>query len=443
MDVSQFTDQLHTAAPQTEILTSAADLAHFAVDGVTPYVAALPATIEEVAAIMKLASARQVAVLPLGNSTDVALGQPPTQYDLALCTTRLNALLEHEAADLTCSMQAGITLANLQQRLGAKGQFLALDPPNAEQSTIGGILAANLSGPQRLRYGSARDLVIGLRVVLGDGTIARSGGKVVKNVAGYDLNKLYIGSLGTLGIIVEANFKLIPKPEQEQTLLVSFKSPSAALEMVTNLLSSVVMPVALELIDPAAQKAFQQHIQQTLPGASWLLAIAFAGVTKAVARQIADTRQAAKAHQGTPFGLLEADAHTNFWEVLRQQQTGPVICKVSLLINEVAHFLESAHTISQEHLLEASAIAHAGSGIIYLQLGPADETVALARAISQLRLLAERNKGSLIVTCAPPALKGPINIWGTPRPDMHLMQLLKQKFDPTGALVRGRFVGGL
>lgn len=443
MDVSQFTDQLHTAAPQTELLTTPVDLAHFAVDGVTPQVAALPGSIEEVAAIMKIASARQVAVLPIGNSTDLALGQPPTQYDLALCTTRLNALLEHEAADLTCSAQAGITLADLQQRLGAKGQFLALDLPNAERSTIGGMLAANLSGPQRLRYGSARDLVIGLRVVLGDGTLARSGGKVVKNVAGYDLNKLYIGSLGTLGIIVEANFKLIPKPEQEQTLLVSFKSSLAGMEMVTDLLSSVVMPVALELIDPAAQKALQQQTQQTLPSAGWLLAISFAGVAKAVARQIEDTQRAATTHQGTPSGLLEADTHTSFWEAVRRQQTGPITCKVSLLINEVAHFLESAHTICQEHLLEASAIAHAGSGIVYLQLGPPDAIEPLARTISQLRLLAERNKGSLVVTHAPTALKARVNVWGAPRPDVQLMQMLKQKFDPTGTLVRGRFVGGL
>jgi glycolate oxidase FAD binding subunit len=257
--LSLLTDQLHAAAPQTELLTSSGDLKRFAVDGVKPQVVALPGVVDDVAALLNIASERHLAVLPVGGCTELELGQPPERYDLAICTVRLNALLEHEAADLTCSVQAGMPLAALQQYLTAKGQFLALDPPNAERATIGGILAANASGPQRLRYGAARDLVIGLRVALGDGTIARSGGKVVKNVAGYDLNKLYIGSLGTLGIIVEANFKLIPRPERQETLLVSFENAPAAMETVIALLSSVVTPTAIELLDPAAQRHLSEQ----------------------------------------------------------------------------------------------------------------------------------------------------------------------------------------
>jgi len=297
--LSLLTDQLHTAAPQTELLTSPRDLARFAVDGITPQLAALPGTIEDTAALMKRASEQHLAVLPIGGSTELELGQPPERYDLALCTARLNALLEHEAADLTCSVQAGMPLAELQQRLATKSQFLALDPPNGEHATIGGILATNASGPQRLRYGAARDLVIGLRVVLGDGTIARSGGKVVKNVAGYDLNKLYIGSLGTLGIIVEANFKLIPRPEHEETLLISFDNVPAAMETVIDLLSSVVTPTAIELLDPTAQRSLPEQALQMLPEPSFLLAISFAGVAKAVTRQLGDARAAAARHAGT------------------------------------------------------------------------------------------------------------------------------------------------
>lgn len=442
LDVSLLTNQLHAAAPQAILLTEPDDVKLFALDEVTPRLAALPASIEEAAAIMKYASEQHLTVLPIGGGTDLELGQPPDQYDLALSTTRLNALLEHEAADLTCSVQAGITLADLQQQLKTKGQFLALDPPNPEHATIGGILAANASGPKRLRFGSARDLVIGLRVVLADGTIARSGGKVVKNVAGYDLNKLYTGSLGTLGIIVEANFKLIPCPEQEQTLLVAFESVEKAMQVVIGLLSSVVTPTALELLDPAAQQAIQQQTQQTLPASTALLAISFAGGAKAVARQISDT-QALAARGGNPAGLLEADAHIRFWDATRQQQNGPITCKVSLLMDEVAPFLAGAQNICQEHQLASSAIAHAGSGIIYLQLQPADAPERLASAISQLRALAQNSKGSLIVTRAPASLKAKISVWGEPRPDLKLMQTLKQKFDPAGTLVKGRFVGGL
>ncbi|HEU5201109.1 MAG TPA: FAD-binding oxidoreductase, partial [Ktedonobacterales bacterium] len=314
IDVSLLTNQLHAAAPQAILLTEPDDVKLFAIDGVAPRLATLPATIEEVAAIVKYASEQHLTVLPVGGSTDLDLGQPPEQYDLALSTTRLNALLEHEAADLTCSVQSGITLADLQQRLRTKGQFLALDPPNTHHATIGGILAANASGPQRLRYGSARDLAIGLRVVLADGTIARSGGKVVKNVAGYDLNKLYIGSMGTLGIIVEANFKLIPCPEQEQTLLVVFHSVEQAMQAAISLLSSVVTPTALELLDQVTQQTIQQQTQQVLPASAVLLAISFAGVARAVARQISDTQTLVARAGGKPTGLLEADAHTRFWD---------------------------------------------------------------------------------------------------------------------------------
>jgi len=442
-NLTLLTDQLHTVAPQTELLTSSADLERFTVDGCAPQLAALPATIEDVAALIQFASERRLAVLPVGNGSDLGLGQPPERYDLALCTARLNTLLEHEAADLTCSVQAGMPLAELQQRLETKGQFLALDPPNSERTTIGGVLAANVSGPQRLRYGAARDLVIGLRVVLGDGTIARSGGKVVKNVAGYDLNKLYIGSLGTLGVIVEANFKLIPRPEHEETLLVAFESVTAAMQTVSDLLSSVVTPTAIELLDPAAQVVLPEHTTQTVPGTGFLLAISFAGGAKAVARQLADTRATAMRHSGSPRGLLEGAAHESFWAAVRVQQIGPVVCKVSLLINDVASFLSHTQVICQEQQLESSASAHAGSGVIYLQLRPSDATERLAIAITQLRAQAEQSRGNLVITHAPTTLKAQVNVWGDPHPDLRLMAALKQKFDPDNTLVKGRFVGGL
>jgi glycolate oxidase FAD binding subunit len=443
IDVHLLTNQLHAAAPQAILLTQSDDVKLFAIDEVTPRLAALPATIEETAAIMKYASEQHLTVLPVGGGTDLELGQPPEHYDLALSTTRLNALLEHEAADLTCSVQAGITLADLQQQLKTKGQFLALDPPHAQHATIGGILAANASGPQRLRYGSARDLVIGLRVVLADGTIARSGGKVVKNVAGYDLNKLYIGSMGTLGIIVEANFKLIPCPEQEQTLLVAFDSTEQAMRAAISLLGSVVTPSALELLDQTTQQAIQQQTKQTLPACTALLAISFAGVARAVSRQISDTQTIVARAGGQSGGLLEADGHTHFWDATRQQQNSPVTCKVSLLLDEIAPFLAGAQNICQEHQLTSSANAHAGSGIIYLQLQPADAADRLANAISRLRVLAQSSKGSLVVTRAPALLKAKSNVWGEARPDLKLMETLKQKFDPAGILVKGRFVGGL
>lgn len=442
-DIGLFTKHLHANAPQAEMMISPGDLARFAADGVAPALAVLPTNVEDVAATMKLASENHLTVLPVGGSTQLGLGQPPERYDLALCTAHLNRLLEYEAADLTCSVQAGITLATLQQQLATKGQFLALDPPDGEHATLGGILAANASGPQRLRYGAARDLVIGLRVVLGDGTIAHSGGKVVKNVAGYDLNKLYIGSLGTLGIIVEANFKLIPRPEDEQTLLVACGDAATAMGIVIGLLNSVVTPTALELLDRAAQQRLPGQVAQRVPEAAYLLAVAFSGGTKAVTRQLADVRTTAAQQKGSPQDTLEDSNHESFWAAVRSQQHGSVTCKVSLLINNIAPFLARAQIICQEQQLESSIIAHAGNGLIYLQLGPASAIDRLAIAIGQLRALAVNDKGSLVITSAPTALKSRISVWGDARPDLRLMETLRQRFDPQNTLVKGRFVGGL
>jgi glycolate oxidase FAD binding subunit len=447
MRASTLVSQLHHAAPKTELLTGAHDLSTFALDGLQPQAVALPGTVEEVSAIMKFAAEQHLAVLPCGGGTELGLGQSPAQYDLALCTARLNALLEHETADLTCSVQAGITLAALQQQLGAKGQFLALDPPNAERATIGGILAANSSGPGRLHYGAARDLVIGLKVVLGDGTIARSGGKVVKNVAGYDLNKLYVGSLGTLGVIVEANFKLLPLPEYEETLLIAYDSAEAAMQAVVTLLGTVVTPTALELLDQAIIQQIAQPLALSfsgmVPDAPYVLAISFSGSRKAVARQLGDTRTTASRAGGTPGASLRAETHQAFWASVRTQQAGPLTCKASLLINDVAPFLKSAQAICEEYHLQTSMLAHAGSGLVYLQLRPSEAAERLVGAIGLLRAWAVSHQGSLIITNAPTALKQHISVWGETRAEFRLMQQLKQQFDPQGALVAGRFVGGI
>ena len=214
-----FSNELQQRVPRSSISTEAKTLQHYAVDDLPPQAVVTPRTIEETAQVVALAHHHHLSLLPRGNGTQINLGGVPEQLDILLLTHKLDHLREHEAPDLTCHVEAGMTLAALQTQLATKGQWLALDPPVAEQTTIGGLLATNSSGPKRFRYGTARDLAIGLRVVQANGQIARSGGRVVKNVAGYDLNKLYIGSLATLGVIVEANFKLHPLPPSERTYL--------------------------------------------------------------------------------------------------------------------------------------------------------------------------------------------------------------------------------
>ena len=174
----------------------------FAVDGRTPQDVAFPATIDEVARCAAAAHAADLAVIPVGNGTQLHIGRPPRRYDLALSTQRLNRILAHEAADMTVTVEAGITLAQLNTALATAGQRLPIDPPHPERTTIGALIATDASGPLRLSQGKVRDLLIGITVVLADGTLVHGGGRVVKNVAGYDLMKLFTGSFGTLGIIV-------------------------------------------------------------------------------------------------------------------------------------------------------------------------------------------------------------------------------------------------
>jgi len=187
----------------------------FAVDEHTPPYVALPTTIDELARCVAAAHAADLAVIPAGNGSQLHVGRAPTRYDLALSTQKLTRVLAHEAADMTVTVEAGITLAQLNALLASAGQRLPLDPPHPELTTIGGLIATDACGPLRLAHGKVRDLLIGVTVVLADGTPTHGGGRVVKNVAGYDLMKLFTGSFGTLGIVVEATFKLRPLPEHE------------------------------------------------------------------------------------------------------------------------------------------------------------------------------------------------------------------------------------
>src|SRR4051812_7525379 len=243
--------------------------------------------VAEVSQVVREANESNQVVIPRGGGTRMGLGFPPTAADVLLHTTNLDRVVDYEPADLTLTIEAGATLEEVQELLRPEGQFLALDPPLASQSTLGGIIASNASGPLRLAYGSARDLVIGTRVVNADGVATKAGGRVVKNVAGYDLNKLYIGSLGTVGIVVELSFKLWPLPPGQGTVFGSFDAESLA-RVLSGLLRSPLGPMSLEALDAAAAQA-------TLgadPGPGrWLLAARYGGSERALVRQLSDTER--------------------------------------------------------------------------------------------------------------------------------------------------------
>jgi len=395
----------------------------FAVDGLVPRAALAPGSVEEVAAAMGFAHERGLAVIPWGSGSLMQIGNVPQRYDIALGLSRLDRVLEHEPADLTATVQAGITLGDLQQQLGQGGQFLPLDPPAGHRATIGGILAANASGPSRHAYGTARDITIGMRVVTADGRITRAGGRVVKNVAGYDLCKLYIGCLGTLGVIVEATFKLAPLPKAERIVVASFAAPPAACAFAAELQRRGLSMRALQLLNPVAASATGLSRE-----GGYALIVDLAGSTEAVERS---RREIGGLAREAGAQLRDVDSRTPVWP-----EGTELLCKAVVLPTRIPALIEAGEALPGSPRI----IAQPTVGVVHASwAGAADAE----NVVSALQSATAGLGGTLVVEACPPELKPRLDVFGEPPPAFDLMRRVKQQFDPKGVLSPGRYVGRL
>jgi glycolate oxidase FAD binding subunit len=401
--------------------------------GVQPHLVVEPADEEEVAAVLRFADQQGLKVLPRGGGEQAGFGFPPTGGDIILRTVRLHKIIEHAPEDLTVTVQAGLRLTDLQASLADAQQWLALDPMLGPEATIGGIIATNATGPRRLRYNGVRDQIIGVRVVLPDGTIAKGGGKVVKNVAGYDLPKLFTGSLGTLGVIVSASFRLYPLTADSRTVVLHAGELAPLCDLALRVLDSALVPTLLDITCPLSEAEeytlavrFEMEQASVEQQASTLLEMA-ADVSK--------SKQALHGEDEAHFWSLVA-AHTPVWD---RAQTG-LLVKASVLPTEVAFWLESLQQTCQQSRLDGRWRAHAGHGLIFARLS--GDATALRDALNTLRLAATRRQGSLVVIDAPPSLAGQFDVWGT-SPALEIMHRLKARFDPHATLNPGRFLGGI
>lgn len=411
------------------------EAASYAVDGIVPQAVALPGTVEEVAEVMRLAHHEGAAVIPWGGGTAMGLGNLPRRYDIALSLTRLNAVVEHEPADLTATVLAGRTLADFQVHLSSVGQFLPLDPPSPLEATIGGILAANASGPSRHAHGTARDLVLGLRFVQADGRVIKAGGKVVKNVAGYDMCRLLIGSLGTLGVIVEACFRLTPLPAAQQTLAVAVDTAQEAYHLAGR--AAGLSLRAVELLNAAAARDLEGL--PAMPDGGFVLLLAAAGPPAAVER----TREGLAA-LASPT-VIEGAA-TGLWQAvgrLTQPPPGDIVAKASVLPSRAPALIERIETIGHEASRPPRIACHLTVGVVYSAWPSAEEPEGDLRLATSLRQAAESLGGTSVVEAAPTALKERLDVWGEPGPDFSLMRQMKEQFDPQGIINPGRFLGRL
>lgn len=399
-----------------------ATVAADAVDGVTPQMVCEPGSPEDLARALRWANGNGLKVTPRGGGTKLGWGNPPAGCDLVLSTARLNRVLEYAWDDMTVIVEAGCRVADLQKTLAGHGQQLALDPLWPERATIGGIISTNDSGTLRARYGSLRDLIIGITVALPDGTLAKSGGKVVKNVAGYDLAKLFTGGLGTLGVITQAIFRLHPLPRESRSL--SFSGTSQSLN-------------ALLLLILASKLTFTGlQLQASAEGAR--LDIRFDGTTAGIQAQVDQTQQIAGASVAVSDAPPEAwTSHQSIWD---RAATPSMVAKFSVLPAQLAAVAVRLETSASAHSLRWKLVAQSvGAGYASLE---GSET-ALRSAVVSLRDDVASMGGTMVVLRCPLAVKRGLDVWGSASDAQPLMVRIKQRFDPDGTLNPGRFVGGI
>ena len=407
----------------------------FAVDGRAPRWIVRPASLEQAARVLALAHDEGLAVVPRGSGGALEQGGPPARVDVVLDLAALDRVLEYNPDDLTITVEAGVTLGALAARLAAHRQFLPLDPPGALARTLGGIVATGASGPLRARYGTMRDLLLGVRFVQADGVVTWGGARVVKSVSGYDVPKLMVGALGTLGVLGELTLRLYPAPDFEATWLAGLADATAAQAFVTRLLDSTVQPSRVELLNVPA-----------------LAACGIAGPAAGVAVSIASVEAAVRA-QGEVLHRLGRDAGTvapvgaGFWadHAKAMAPDGGVHLALGTLASRLGETLDEIERVVAEAQPAArptvTGCAPLGSLRVWL---PGTDVHAVGAVVERLRAFVAPVGGSVVIQRAPAAVRVAVDPWGPIEPgSAALMRGLKNEFDPKRVLNPGRFVGGL
>jgi glycolate oxidase FAD binding subunit len=394
-----------------------------AICGIQPRLVLEPVSEQQLAAVLRLANNASLAVIPRGGGTKLSWGNPPTRADLILSTARLDKIIEHAWADLTVSVEAGCTVQKLQSALAQHGQRLALDPLWPAHATIGGVLSTNDSGSLRLRFGSLRDLIIGVTLVLPDGTLASSGGKVVKNVAGYDLPKLVTGALGTLAVITRAVFRLHPLPRNSKTLALSGCAQEETQRLILAIQDSKL-----------AHTSLQARIAQD---AEPVVDILIEGTEAGIAAQEAQLRELTRP-------ATAADAPSAVWtasqELWDSANSGIVaVAKVTTLPASIARTIETVQRAASSRKTHWKLTMQA-IGIGWLRLDATPEN--LHAVLSDLRFELEASGGSLTALHLPPDMPH-LDTWGKPGDALPLMRAVKNQFDPKNMLNPCRFLGGI
>ena len=431
-------EKLRATVGPSNVLTGV-ELSPYVVEGRTPDAAVFPGSVDETAAVIALAAEAGRPVAPWGGGTAASVGMPAPRPGLVLGLRRLNRLLEHEPGDLTATVEAGMIVEAFQTALRGRAQWMSLDPADARLATVGGVLATNAAGPRRHLYGTARDLLIGVTVVTADGAIVRGGGKVVKNVAGYDLPKLFVGSFGTLGVIVEATVKLRPLPDHERLVGIRFDRLKEAGAAVRSVMASDLIPNVIDLVDATAA------VSIAAPGVT--LIVGFDGLEEQVDWQCAELARIAGACGGKEAQPLPADTWSQLASAARAAfPVAAAVMAFAALPSQVAELMEQGASVARARGLTSAWAAHAGVGVVRAAVasdGAPKDPAVLAAALTEWREMARAGGGHATLEWAPLAVKSQVPVWDDLGAAGRVMQRIKAQLDPRNILNPGRFVGGI
>lgn len=434
---------------EAQMTTEAVVRERFAIEGKAPGCVAYPSSAEQVARTLLCAADHDLAVIACGGATGLGIGNPPARYDIALCMGNLNGVQFYEPSDLTAGIGAGMKLKDLRNLLKPDGLWLPLDPSGSEHATLGGILATNASGPLRHFYGAPRDMVVGMQVATTEGKLIKTGGRVVKNVAGYDLGKLLIGSYGTLGVITEVNLKLFPLPAERGTFVISVGDLGMARDLRRKILASPVDLLRMVLLDAEAVGIIDSACSFGSGNREpelWLEAGGFHSVIERTWNELDKLGRAAGAR------VCERDEESSHraWRVisdfsnwLASTYPGAVVMRCTIPIARNEEFLSLAQQEAQNENVRTASVALSGAGIIYFGLLGSSNADRTADLISHFRKSAEKAGGALILISAGTDVKRKVDGWGVPATGLDLMRKMKAAWDPAGILAPGRFVGSI
>lgn len=448
--------ELAAIVGQENVLDEPSMLQKFAVDGIPPSLAVAPASAEELAGILRFAGARDCVVVAAGGGTRQSIGAIPERVDILISTSRLNAVEHFDPADLTIGVGTGAIVSNVQDVVAERHLFLPIDVPNSNSATVGGSLAVGGNGPLQQGYGAIREFCIGITFVTGDGKVAKGGGRVVKNVAGYDMMKLMIGSMGTLGVIVSANFKLFPRPRRTRTFVAHFGTLEGAARFRNQIADSPLSPMCLELVSPEAEEYLPRDTIQSATDREFRLDAApppSRTLWRVFLRAAGSDAVLERYHRELGSDVaneLEGETETRLWRAL-SNFSGTVLSlnKYSMLLRMsvppqfVPMSLAAAESAAMENNFLCATIGRLGIGSLVIAFVPlleeAPPVMAYANAVSALRAGLPR-EGWAVVTRCPSEAKRHFSVWGESPSDLPTMQLLKQTLDPRRILNRGRFL---